>query len=337
MSSASSVHWDRVRAALRGGRADCPPVAVWRHFPGDDQRAESSASAHVAFWRTFQLDLLKVTPASGYYGDDWGLRAAYRPNREGVRTYLDRPVKKADDWHRLRRLEVTSGTYGRELRALRLIRQAVGQQVPVLATVFSPLTVARTLCGDVAVVRYVREQPDALHAGLELIADVTARFAAECLSAGADGLFFATQMACAGAVTEEEYEVFGRPYDLRVLEAAAGAEILLLHAHGLDPYFDLLASYPVHAVNWHDRRTPPSLGQARSRYSGCLCGGLDEVTFADLEPVEVAAQVHDAVAQTGGLGHMVAPGCVIPVDTSAANVEAAVRAVREPDAYGTRR
>ncbi len=323
-----SVHWDRVREALRGGRADCPPVAIWRHFPGADQRAETLAEAHVAFWRRFRFDLLKVTPASGYYGDDWGLRAGYRPNREGVRTYLDRPVKKAGDWTRLRRLDVTSGTYGRELRALRLVRQEVGREVPVLATVFSPLTVAKTLCGEVAVVRYLREQPEALHAGLETIADVTAHFAAECLNAGADGLFFATQMACADGVTQEEYEVFGRPYDLRVLEAAAGAEIVLLHAHGSQPYFDLLTSYPVHAVNWHDRRTPPTLREARGRYSGCLCGGLDEATFADRTPAQVAEEARDALTQSGGVGHMVAPGCVIPVDAPEANVEAVVRAVR---------
>ena len=53
-------------------------------FPSDDQRAEKLAQAHIAFYRAYDPDLLKVTPASGYYGDDWGLRAGYKPNREGV-------------------------------------------------------------------------------------------------------------------------------------------------------------------------------------------------------------------------------------------------------------
>jgi uroporphyrinogen decarboxylase len=321
-------HRERVLAALRGSRVDLPPVALWRHFPGEDQRAEALARAHVAFWERFRFDFLKVTPASGYYGEDWGLRAAYRPNREGVRTYLDRPIKKAADWRHLRPLDVTAGAYGRELRALKLVREAVGPEVPVLATVFSPLTVARTLSGDEAVVRFLREDPEDLHAGLEIIADVAARFAAECLAAGADGLFFATQMACAGSVTEEEYEVFGRPYDLRVLEAAQGAEILILHLHGEGVYFDLLADYPVHAVNWHDRGTPPSLREARSRTTLALVGGINERTFADRSPEEIAAEVREALDQTGGLGHVVAPGCVLPVDAPEANLEAVVRAGR---------
>ncbi len=322
------MHWDRVRAALQGSRADAPPVALWRHFPQEDQRADTSAQAHVSFWRRHGFDVLKVTPASGYYGEDWGLRAVYRPNREGIRTYLDRPVKRPQDWTRLRPLDIHAGAYGRELRVLRQVRDAVGGVVPVLATVFSPLTVARTLSGDQAILRFLREEPDKLHEGLEVIADVTRRFVVACLGAGADGVFFATQMACAGVVTQEEYETFGRPYDLRVLEAATGAELVVLHAHGENPYLDLLADYPVHAFNWHDRRTAPSLREARQRTSACLWGGVDEGKLLDRSPEEVAQEVRDALQQTGGLKHFVTGGCVIPVDTPPHNVDAVVRAVR---------
>src|SRR5438309_12007516 len=131
---------DRIRAAIAGKPVDRVPVALWRHFPGDDQRAESLAAAHVTFQKKYQWDLLKVTPASGYYGDDWGLRAGYKANREGVRTYTERPIKKPTDWERLRRLDVSQGIYGREAQAIRLITKAVGTEVHVLETVFSPLT-----------------------------------------------------------------------------------------------------------------------------------------------------------------------------------------------------
>src|SRR5579885_3751144 len=203
-------HRDRLERALRGDRPDHVPVALWRHFPGDDQRPETLARAHVAFYRAFDLDLLKVTPASGYYGDDWGLRAGYRPNREGVRHYTDRPIKKASDWERLKRLDPSHGTYGREVQAIRLIAEEVGADVHVIETVFSPLTIARTLSGEQAVVRYLRETPDALHRGLEIITEVTADFVRAVLAAGADGVFFATQMATTDALTVEEYEEFGR-------------------------------------------------------------------------------------------------------------------------------
>ncbi len=317
---------ERLRAALRGEAVDRPPVALWRHFPREDTRAETLAAAHVRFYQACDWDFLKVTPASGYYGDDWGLHAGYRPNREGTRHYTDRPVKKAADWAGLRSLDVTAGVYGRELHTLHLIREALPEEV-ILATVFSPLSIARTLCGDQALLRYLREQPEVLHQGLATITEVTQRFAAETLDAGADGIFFATQCATTDYLTEEDYEEFGRPYDLQVLDAAARAELRLLHLHGVHVMFDLVTDYPVDALNWHDRQTPPTLAEARQRYSGCLAGGLDQETLSRGTPEAVAAQVHDAIAQTGGRGLIIAAGCVTFVDSPEANLRAARAAV----------
>ncbi|MBI4279613.1 MAG: uroporphyrinogen decarboxylase [Armatimonadetes bacterium] len=320
---------ERIQAAVAGREVDRPPIALWRHFPEQDVKAEKLAQAVVAFQRKFDFDLVKVTPASGYYGDDWGLKAAYRPSREGVRTYLDRPIKKPADWGRLKSLDVTAGAHGREIHAIGLIARELGAEAHVLQTVFSPLAIARTLCGEHALVRYVRENPEDVHRGLEIIAAVTARFVQENLAAGADGIFFATQCAARGYLTEEEYETFGRPYDLRVLEAAGNAELILLHVHGTDIMFDLLTDYPAHIINWHDRRTAPTLAEARRRYSGCLAGGINEYdTLSRGTPEQVKAEVKEAIVQTGSRGHLVAAGCVTLVDTPEANIRAAVEAVR---------
>lgn len=318
---------DRVFAAIRGEVVDRPPIALWRHFPHQDQRAETLAQAHVEFQRRWEWDLLKVTPASSYYGDDWGLHAGYRPNPTGVRHITDRPVKKPADWAHLRALDISAGAYGRELHALRLIREALPQAL-MLATIFSPLTIARTLAGEQALIRYLRQNPEDLHAGLEVITDATARFAGETLAAGADGIFFATQCATTAYMTVEEYEEFGRPYDLRVLDAAAGADIRMLHIHGTEIMFDQLTDYPVDIVNWHDRATPPGLREAAERFGGCLAGGIHELeTLAKRPPEEIAAEVRDAVAQTGGRRHLVAAGCVIPIDTPEDRLRAARQAV----------
>lgn len=303
------------------------PIALWRHFPQADQKAETLAQAHIAFQRRWGWDLLKVTPAAYYYGDDWGLHAGYKPNPAGVRHITDRPIKKAADWGHLKQLDVTSGVYGRELHALHLIRDALPHEL-ILATVFSPLTVARTLAGDGALVRYLRENPDDLYRGLEVITDVTARFTAETLAAGADGIFFATQCATTEYLTVEEYEEFGRPYDLRVLAAAADAEARLLHVHGTSIMFDALTDYPVDIVNWHDRVTPPTLAEARARFSGCLAGGINErETLYTGAPEAIAEEVRDAVRQTGGQRHIVAPGCVIPIEVTEERIAAVQLAI----------
>src|SRR3989442_12401030 len=127
---------ERIHAAIAGNPGERVPIALWRHFPGDDQGADSLAAAHVNFQKKYQWDLLKVTPASGYYGDDWGLRAGFKPNREGTRHYTDRPIKKPADWSRLKPLDGTGGVYGPEVHALRLIREALPEPL-VVSTAFS--------------------------------------------------------------------------------------------------------------------------------------------------------------------------------------------------------
>ncbi|MGH2397353.1 MAG: uroporphyrinogen decarboxylase family protein [bacterium] len=307
---------DRVLSAIAGRSIDRVPVAFWRHFPAEDQRAESLAAAHIAFQKKFDWDFLKVTPASGYYGDDWGLRASYKPNPAGTRQYTDRPIKKPGDWSHLKPLDVTAGVYGRELHALRLVRDAFPQLL-ILSTIFSPLAIARTLSGDQALVRYLRESPEELHRGLESITDVTSRFAAETLSTGVDGIFFATQCATTEYITVEEYEEFGRPYDLRVLDTASGDDLRVLHIHGTGIMFDQLTDYPADVINWHDRRTPPTLREARERYSGSLAGGVNETgTLASGTSEAITTEVRDAIAQTGGTRLILAPGCTIPIDIS---------------------
>ncbi|MBM3470942.1 MAG: uroporphyrinogen decarboxylase [Armatimonadetes bacterium] len=318
---------ERVYAAVDGNPVDRPPVALWRHFPQEDQRAETLAQAHAAFFKTFDWDFLKVTPASAFYGDDWGLRSTYRPNREGVRHYTERPIKKETDWPKLKRLDISTGAHGRELKTIRLLRKALPDAI-ILASVFSPLSIARALAGETALLRYLRDSVDETHEGLDIITEATGQFAAECIASGADGLFLATQCASTGYMTIEEYEEFGRPYDLRVLDAARKAEVVMLHIHGERIMFEQLVDYPVQIVNWHDRRTPPTLREAREQFSGTIAGGVDSMdTIGRAAPEQVAAEVRDAIAQTQGKRFVVTAGCVIPIDAPEENVRAVRQAV----------
>jgi len=314
---------ERVHAAIRGEPVDPVPRALWRHFPYEDQTAEGLARAVVDFQRRYDFDLVKVTPTSGYPAEAWGAKLEHRDNEEGTRRYLSRPVKTTADWHTLPRLDVKRGVLGRELQALELIRAELGPDVPIFQTVFSPLTTARNLSGDLWL-NDLREHPHDLKAGLTRIAEVTAEFAQACLQAGADGIFFATQLANARALTEFQYREFGVPYDRMVLDAVAGkADLILLHVHGFDIFFDLMAAYPAHIINWHDRRTAPSLAEGQARFRGAVLGGLDEwSTLLKGSPQDVREQMADAMRQTGGRRLIIGAGCVTPITVPETNLRA---------------
>ncbi|HEX7587742.1 MAG TPA: uroporphyrinogen decarboxylase family protein [Anaerolineae bacterium] len=318
-----------MQAALRGQPVDRVPVALWRHFPNDDLLAEKLAARVVEFQRQYDFDFVKVTPASGYPAEMYGATFRDAHNREGTRAYIARPVNALSDWDKVAPLDAHNPVFVRELAALKLIRQELGGDVPILQTIFSPLNSAHNLANE-RLFEDLRAQPAVLHRALKALTETTARFAVESLRAGADAIFFATQMATPKYLTVDEFQKFGEPYDLQVLEAirAAKADFTFLHIHGLDVYFDVLARWPVEVVNWHDRRTAPSLKQARAKHPGALAGGINEWdTLAKKSPQDVAVEVRDALAQTGGRGHILAAGCVIPVDTPEENIRAVTEAL----------
>ena len=305
-------------------------MALWRHFPESDQTADGLARAVLAWQATYDWDVVKVTPGSGYAYEDWGARFVYQPNDEGTRTVLERPVRAMNDWPRIRPLDVWAGVLGRELHATRLIAEQLVGRAPCLQTVFSPSTTVANLAGRDRFLNDLRERPDAVRPALEAVTETTVALARAFLEAGANGLFFATQLAARAHLSEDEYRVVGEPFDRAVLDAVRGrTDFLLLHIHGEDVYFDLLAAYPVDAINWHDRRTPPTLPDGQRRFHGCVVGGLDAAVLLHRRPDEVAGQVRAAVSEAGGRRAIVGAGCVVPITIPEANLRAVRAAVEE--------
>lgn len=317
---------ERVLAAIAGDDLDHPPAALWRHFPERDQTAADLAAATLEWQNAHGFDLIKFMPPGDYPTIDWGAESVYEGARGGTRRTTRFPVTKPADWTSLPPLDVRRGFYGVMLDALARTRAALDPDVPLLQTVFSPLTVAAKL-SDGRAIEHLRAHPDELREGLRRITVVTSEVVRTSLAGGADGLFFATQQADFDVLDETEYRAFGLHYDLEVLVAAGPSMLTLLHLHGEAPMFDLQARYPVHAINWHDRRVAPHLAEGQHRSGRCVCGGLDERRIAGRPPAEAAAEAREAVAATGGRHLIVAPGCVVPVATPAETVRAVVEAV----------
>ena len=308
-------------------------MSLWRHYHRQDRTPEGLAAATLALARRYDLDLVKLTPCGLYAVEDWAGDQIVYPGSEHEAPYLGSPaVRDAADWRRLPALDPAAGALGRELAAIRLVAAGLGGGAPgcgtlFLMTIFSPLTLAYKLAGE-QVIEHLRQQPVDLHAGLETLAATTARFAQAALGAGADGLFFATQLASHRWLTPAEYDEFGARYDLAVLEAVSGqSSLTALHLHGRDVFFDLANRYPVHAVSWHDRETPPGLAEARSLTDRAFLAGLDRNLLGSGPAAAIQAQVREAVAQTEGRGLILAPSCVIPTTAPEAHLHAVRAAV----------
>lgn len=330
MASATPVtHRERIRSLLNGKVIDRPPYALWRHFPVDDQSPSLLADAHLRFQRTYDFDLLKVTPASSYSVIDYGVVDEWRGNVEGTRTYIRYPIQRPRDWTSLRPLDQDSPGLQQAAQTLRLVRATLGPDTPILATVFSPLAQAKHLAGAQGLHEHLQSDAGSVLAGLQTILESTKNFLRLAAAAGADGIFFAIQHAEPAALDKKGYRQFGLPLDREVLTFAAGFWCNMIHLHGTGVYFDLAAELPAQIVNWHDREGGPSLALAGQTVGGALCGGLARSTLTLGSPSQVRAETLDAVQQAGPR-LLLSTGCVIPLHVAHGNIHAGISALKQP-------
>jgi uroporphyrinogen decarboxylase len=319
---------ERLEAAIRGERIDRPPVALWRHFPVDDQDPTELARSIAGFQRQHDFDFVKVTPASSYCVLDWGARDRWMGSPEGTREYVHYPVQQASDWYTLEPLRPEEGALAAQLSCLEQVAAALGDGTPFIETVFSPLAQAKNLAGRQALLAHLRQEPRSLAAGLEAIAQTTVSYVEAARKRGISGVFYAVQHASFELLSAQEYREFGVPYDRRVLEAADGLWLNVLHLHGSRVMFELVADYPVQVVNWHDRETSPTLGDGQRLFRGAVLGGLRQwETMVRGTPEDVRFEAADAIGQTRGQRFMLGTGCVTPATAPWANLRAARQAV----------
>ncbi len=318
---------ERLEKTIAGESTDRVPVALWRHWPGDDQRPADLVQACIDFQRQWDFDFIKITPASSYCLIDYGVQDQWVGSEEGTRQYTRRAVQRSLDWTELRILDPYKGHLGLQVETIRLMKESLKGAVPYIQTIFSPLAQAKNIAGEELMITHMRTAPERLKTGLNTIIENTLRYIDTLKKSGVAGIFYAIQHASFKRLSQAEYEEFGRPYDLQILEALPRDWWFnMLHLHGPLPMFDVVADYPVQAINWHDQETEPDLAAGKLKFKGAVCGGLGRWdTVHDGTPHTVREQARRAFELTNYRRLILSTGCVMMTTSPQSNI----RAVRE--------
>lgn len=309
---------DRIRSTLLGEKPDCLPYSFWSHLPDVDLDPVLLADKTYQFYKTYDIDFIKTMNNGMYAIEDFGCKIDFSPvAKGGVSQVVSTPIQCADDWEKLSVCPINQGSLARELTSLKLLLEKVkGENVPVLFTVFSPITTAEKLSGKKLLSHIAEGHGEVVHRALKVITETTATLAQEALRLGADGIFFASQLSTYDSMTPKAYAEYGKPYDLTVLEAASAGWFNTLHAHGNNIMVELLRNYPVAAFNWHAWETLPAMDEARALTGKCLMGGLERMDITNNRKNEVQHQIFECLRMLGGRNLILTPGCVIrhPLD-----------------------
>jgi uroporphyrinogen decarboxylase len=305
------------------------PVSFWRHFPSADQEIDSFVEATVNWQEKYDFDFVKVTPPSSFCLKDWGARDIYTENPLGVRTYPVPAVKEPDDWFKLAVLDPEKGWLGRQIEVLKGIRKRLGDKVPIIQSVFSPMVQCENLVGSQAFSHHLSLHSQALAHGLEMAAQSTILFIKKAAETGIDGIYYIIKHPSPHGITLEQYNSVGKPLDVRCLKTAEALWFNVLHLHvtgiELSPFLHL----PVQVLSLHDWNALESAID-RKVPEKAICGGLErKKQLLDGTPEEIYRQSKLLCDTMRGIPFVLGANCGLHINTSEGNIRAAINAARK--------
>lgn len=311
--------WERVMAAVKGEPVDRIPMSFYNHNHLMEASTNKLARYLLSEQNRFDWDFLKATFRPSYYAEAWGCQCRFYPDK--VPEILNPLIKSAKDYRELKNLDPTKGVFGEHIGVTKQLKEGLNKGVPLVVTVFSPLSIAGRIAGGVVrtpsesetLRNFIQEDSESVLYGLSVITQTLAGYVREVIRAGADGIYMSTTVWSKDVMTEDEYRLYGLPYDLSIYKAAIdeGAKFNILHICRDNIMLSLLSDYPVEVINF-DARSPrnPSLGEALKMTRKALWGGINhKTTLVEGSAASIAEEVHSAIGETEGRRIILGPGC----------------------------
>jgi len=298
----------RVRAALAGEIPDRVPASFWFHFPKEQAHGKESVQAHLDYFRKADLDFLKIMNEHPYQ--------------------VETQIKNPADWRKLKPAPLSSDFYQAQLDEIKMITDALAGECLTATTIFNPFS-SGNHCSGKLVTEHLKMDPDSVNIGLATIAESLAAFAAACLEAGADGIYYSAQGGEADRFEEDLFLEAIKPHDLTVLRAVENqVEFNILHICRDNIRLHLYSDYPGNAVNWAataQNNIPLSAG--KKLFERTIIGGMDNRgVIVDGAPGDIEARVHAILEEFGTQNLILGADCTLPTEIEIDHIRAAVEA-----------
>lgn len=283
--------------------------------------------ANMAMVENFNVDIVQAISDPFRETYDFGAKIEFPEddlpaNKE---PFLDNPDK-------LKRLQKPNPSTGKRmsdrLNALRLMREKVGNEIPVMGWVEGALAEAADLRGITNVLMDIYERPQWLTELLEIITEVEIEFAKAQVEAGAHLIGLGD--AIASQVSPAMYQEYALPYEKRIFQTVheMGA-ITRLHICG-----DTSAIVPLmvqSGADIIDLDWMVNMKTAADQFGDqvAFCGNFDPVSIMLRGKPDNVYQATQKCMSDGGLNSFSAAGCEIPDKTPHENLKAQHQALIE--------
>ena len=328
--------FERVTRRIQGEAVDRPPnfnimMQFAAHYSGYPlsryyQDCQVLVEANLAVLRDFDLDIVQAISDPYREAADFGAQIEFPEDSLPVsKVHL---LADPDDLRRLKAPDPASGRrMSDRLEAIRLFREEVGGEVPIMGWVEGALAEAADLRGVANLMTDFYDRPEWVEELLETCVEVEIAFARAQIEAGADIIGLGD--AVASQIAPRLYARYALPYEQRIFAAVREAGGLArLHICGnTTKIVDQMAfsGADIIDIDW----MVDMESAARAFGQTAICGNFDPVAvMLQGTPADVYAAAQNCMRQ-GGPRAISAAGCEIPDGTPHDNLRAQARALRD--------
>ena len=281
-------------------------ISFWKHHPISDQTGEILAAETIEFYNKFKPNFLKITPAGTWIATCYGLIDYYNGDFLG-RRFVESPlINELSDWKKIHLFDSTPIPLREQLKAAEIVCEKI-KEVPVYATIFSPVTQAIQLCGLDRFLNHLDENPELIQDVLKTLALNTNQIIQRYVELGIEGIYYATQSCQISQLTPEIYSSIGKSIDESCLEFASNlVQSVIFHVHGESIYLDIKEKIPFLCIHYEESATN-SLTTNYSTIIGIPSSKIENTLGTNEIQQLVNEYINDA--------DLILCGCVLPVAT----------------------
>jgi len=301
---------EAVLSLLQPGRQPgFTPAAFFLHFDPAYQRGQAAVNKHLEYFRYTGMDFVKI---------QYEHRFPQLPQ-----------IQRPQDWGRMPFYKLDF--YEEPLRVVEGLVKAAKSEALVILTLYSPFMFAGQTTSDATITAHIKENPEAVKRGMQVITDSLVGFVKECVRLGLDGFYTSTQGGESGRFDDRAlFDECIRPYDLALIEEVNRTCIFnILHVCDYRlPYSDLApyVDYPGQVVNASLELTGGKISskQAAALFKRPFMGGLNRLgVLAHGSQAEIRRAAAEAL-QDAPERFILGADCTVPSETPWENLRTAI-------------